>query len=73
MPLHAELQWLFLFSTVKFFDFEWSSELRPDTGLFRRTKLNFAGAQRDYFIIMITEVPVLSYGPIYSSKMSRYE
>jgi hypothetical protein len=62
------------------FDFEWSSrrhgtdsELRPVAGLFHRTKLNFAGAQRDYFIIMITEVPVLSYGPIYSSKMSRYE
>ena len=49
------------------------SELRPDAGLFHRTKLNFAGAQRDYFIIMITEVPVRSYGPIYSSKMSRYE
>jgi hypothetical protein len=43
------------------------SELRPGAGLFRRTKLNFAGAQRDYFIIMITEVPVRSYGPIYSS------
>ena len=49
------------------------SELRPVAGLFHRTKLNFAGAQRDYFIIMITEVPVRSYGPIYSSKMSRYE
>jgi hypothetical protein len=49
------------------------SELRPVAGLFRRTKLNFAGGQRDYFIIMITEVPVRSYGPIYSSKMSRYE
>ncbi len=41
--------------------------------LFHLTKLNFAGAQRDYFIIMITEVTVRSYGPIYSSKMSRYE
>jgi hypothetical protein len=41
--------------------------------LFHRTKLNFAGAQRDYFIIMITEVPVRSYGPIYSSKISRCE
>jgi hypothetical protein len=35
-------------------------------GLFHRTKLNFAGAQRDYFIIMIAEVPVRSYGPIRS-------
>ena len=68
------------FSTVKFFYFQGSSrrhgtdsEVRPGAGLFRRTKLNFAGAQRDYFIIMITEVPVRSYGPIYSSKMSRYE
>jgi hypothetical protein len=45
------------------------SEVGPGAGLFqvRRTKLNFAGAQRDYFIIMITEVPVRSYGPIYSS------
>jgi hypothetical protein len=49
------------------------TDSRPGAGLFR-TKLNFAGAQRasDYFIIMITvtEVPVRSYGPIYSSKMS---
>ena len=43
------------------------SEVGPGAGMFRRTKLNFAGAQRDYFIIMITEVPVRSYGPIYSS------
>ena len=45
------------------------SEVGPGAGLFRRTKLNFkfAGTQRDYFIIMITEVPVRSYGPIYSS------
>jgi len=33
------------------------SELR-----FHRTELNFAGVQRDYFIIMTTEVPVRSYG-----------
>jgi hypothetical protein len=48
----------------------WSSSTDSEL-LFHRTKLNFAGAQRDYFIIMITEVPVRSYGPIYSSKMSR--
>ncbi len=50
----------------------WSSRTDSEL-LFHRTKLNFAGVQRDYFIIMITEVPVRSYGPIYSSKMSRYE
>ena len=43
----------------------WSSSTDSEL-LFRRTKLNFAGVQRDYFIIMITEVPVRSYGPIYS-------
>jgi hypothetical protein len=31
--------------------------------LFHRTKLNFAGGQRDCFIIMITKVPVRSHGP----------
>jgi len=31
------------------------------------TTLNFVGAQCDYFIIMITKVPVLLYGHVYSS------
>jgi hypothetical protein len=43
------------------------SRTRADSELqFHRTTLNFAGAQYDYFIIMITTVPVRSYGPIYS-------
>ena len=64
----------FYFQLSSFFIFKGhpavtDSEVGPGAGLFRpgRTKLNFAGAQRDYFIIMITEVPVQSYGPIYSS------
>ena len=44
------------------------SRTRADSELqCHRTTLNFAGAQCDYFIIMITTVPVRSYGPIYSS------
>jgi len=65
---------VFIFNGSSFFIFKGhpavtDSEVGPGAGLFqvRRTKLNFAGAQRDYFIIMITEVPVRSYGPIYSS------
>ena len=44
------------------------SEVGPGAGLFqvRRTKL-IRGGPTYYFIIMITEVPVRSYGPIYSS------
>ena len=64
---------VFIFNGSSFFIFNHpavtDSEVGPGAGLFqvRRTKLNFAGTQRDYFIIMITEVPVRSYGPIYSS------
>jgi hypothetical protein len=71
----------FYFQRSSFYFFpvkSWSSTVtvklvvRTDSELlFHRTKLNFAGGQREYFIIMITEVPVRSYGPIYSSKMSR--
>ena len=41
----------------------WSSRTDSEL-LFHRTKLNFAGSQRDLFIIMIPEVPVRSYCPI---------
>ena len=64
---------VFIFNCSSFFIFKGhdpavtDSEVGPGAGMFRRTKLNFAGSQRDYFIIMITEVPVRSYGPIYSS------
>ena len=44
------------------------SEVGPGAGLFqvRRTKL-IRGGPTYYLIIMITEGPVRSYGPIYSS------
>jgi hypothetical protein len=52
--------------------FSWLSRTDSEL-LFHRNKLNFAGAQRDYFIIMITEVPVQMESHLLMSTLSNHD